>query len=309
MLYCRAENNRPDPRMSITLFRTLVAVADEGSFAGAAEVVCVSNAAVGQQMRRLEDLLQVALFDRSRQPPRLNQLGMALVPKARALCRAYDTILDDLRGDATLIGDFTLGAVPSAIRGLIPISVKALVDGFPQLHVRVVPGMTDPLHAQVENGSLDAALISEPVRASQQMQWLPVADEPFVLLTSAQVEDDDPVRILASMPFIRHDPRASVGMLAEGWLLRNGVTVREVMEMGSLENLISMIAHNLGVSIVPDLCVPDPVFERLRRIPLPGEPLVRRLGLVMRNDCSKVRLVEELLDRLRRTIRPAHAAG
>lgn len=295
--------------MSITLFRTLVAVADEGSFAGAADVICVSNAAIGQQMRRLEDLLQVTLFDRSRQPPRLNQLGLALVPKARALCRAYDTILDDLRGDPGLIGDFTLGAVPSAIRGLIPISVKMLVDSFPRLHVRVVPGMTDPLHAQVEEGSIDAALISEPVRVSQQMQWLPVASEPFVLLTSPLVQESDPARILAAMPYIRHDPRASVGMLAEGWLLRNGVIVREVMEMGSLENLISMVAHNLGVSIVPDLCVPDPIFERLRRIPLPGEPLARRLGLVMRNDCSKVRLVEELLDRMRHIISPARVTG
>ena len=295
--------------MSITLFRTLVAIADQGSFAGAADKVCVSNAAVGQQMRRLEDLLQVALFDRSRQPPRLNQLGLALVPKARELCRSYDTILDDLRGDAELIGDFTLGAVPSAIRGLIPISVKQLVDRFPKLHVRIVPGLTDALYEQVEDGFIDAAVISEPTRAAAAMQWCPVAEEELVLLTSPEVMETDPARILAAMPYIRHTRRASVGVLAESWLLRNGVTVREVMEMGSLENLISMVAHNLGVSIVPDLCVPDPIFERLRRIPLGGERTVRRLGLVMRADCSKIRLVEELLDQLRRTIRPGGAEG
>lgn len=80
-------------------------------------------------------------------------------------------------------------------------------------------------------------------------------------------------------------------------------------QMGSLENLISMVAHNLGVSIVPDLCVPDPIFERLRRIPLGGERAVRHLGLVMRADCSKVRLVEELLDQLRHTIHPDKAEG
>lgn len=295
--------------MSITLFRTLVAVADTGSFAGAADVVCVSNAAVGQQMRRLEDLLQVTLFDRSRQPPRLNQLGLALVPKARALCRSYDTILDDLRGDAGMIGDLALGAVPSAIRGLIPVSVKQLVDRFPRLHVRVVPGMTDALYAQVEDGQIDAAVISEPTRASTLMQWFPVAEEELVLLTAPTVGESDPARILAAMPYIRHTREASVGVLAESWLLRNGVTVREVMEMGSLENIISMVAHDLGVSIVPDLCVPDPIFERLRRIPLGGERTVRHLGLVMRADCSKVRLVEELLDQLHRTIRPEGAPG
>lgn len=295
--------------MSITLFRTLVAIADQGSFAGAADVVCVSNAAVGQQMRRLEELLQVALFDRERQPPRLNQLGLALVPKARALCRSYDTILDDLRGDAGLIGDLSLGAVPSAIRGLIPMSVKQLVDRFPKLHIRVVPGLTDELYERVEEGLIDAAVISEPSRISTQMRWFPLADEELILLTSPQVIETDPAKILGAMPYIRHTRRASVGRLAERWLLRNGLTVREVMEMGSLENLISMVSHNLGVSIVPDLCVPDPIFERLRKIPLAGEATVRRLGLVTRADCSKIRLVEQLLDQLRQTIGPDEASG
>lgn len=295
--------------MSITLFRTLVAVADQGSFAGAADVVCVSNAAVGQQMRRLEDLLQVALFDRSRQPPRLNQLGLALVPKARELCRSYDTILDDLRGDAGLIGDLTLGAVPSAIRGLIPISVKHLVGQLPKLHVRVVPGMTDELYEHVEEGFLDAAVLSEPNRVSSRIRWFPLAEEALILLTSPEVTQTDPARILAALPYIRHTRRASVGVLAESWLLRNGVSVREVMEMGSLENLISMVAHNLGVSIVPDLCVPDPIFERLRRIPLGGRPASRQLGLITRTDCSKIRLVEQLLDQLRQCIRAAARTG
>lgn len=290
--------------MSITLFRTLVAVADRGSFAAAAEVVCVSNAAVGQQMRRLEDQLQVKLFDRTQQPPRLNQLGLALVPKARDLLRSHDTILDGLGGDAALIGDFALGAVPSAIRGLIPVSVKHLVDRYPKLHVRVIPEMTGELYLQVEEGVIDAAVISEPHRIGRNMNWFPLAEEELVLLTSPEVTESDPVLILATMPYVRHSRRASVGVLAEDWLLRNGVSVRDVVEMGSLENLISMVAHNLGVSIVPNLCVPDPIFERLRRLPLGGERTVRRLGVVTRTDCSKMQLIEQLLVQLQHTIGP-----
>lgn len=295
--------------MSITLFRTLVAVADRGSFAAAAEVVCVSNAAVGQQMRRLEDQLQVKLFDRTQQPPRLNQLGLALVPKARDLLRSHDTILDGLGGDAALIGDFALGAVPSAIRGLIPVSVKHLVDRYPKLHVRVIPEMTGELYLQVEEGVIDAAVISEPHRIGRNMNWFPLAEEELVLLTSPEVTESDPALILATMPYVRHSRRASVGVLAEDWLLRNGVSVRDVVEMGSLENLISMVAHNLGVSIVPNLCVPDPIFERLRRLPLGGERTVRRLGVVTRTDCSKMQLIEQLLVQLQHTIGPGESGA
>ena len=147
--------------MSITLFRTLMAVAQTGSFRGAAAQVNVTDAAVGQQMRRLEDQLGVTLFDRSEKTPRLNQLGKALVPKAQAVVAAYDTILDDLTGDPGMIGALTLGAVPSTIRGLIPQTAKRLVGLYPDLHIRVVPGLSPDLLEQVEQGVLDAAALAQ----------------------------------------------------------------------------------------------------------------------------------------------------
>ena len=82
----------------------------------------VSHAAVGQQMKRLEDSLHVTLFDRTRVSPQLNQLGKALVPKARDIVHAYDTLLDDLTGEAQWFGELSLGAVPSTILSLIHIS-------------------------------------------------------------------------------------------------------------------------------------------------------------------------------------------
>lgn len=287
--------------MSITLFRTLVAIADRGSFAGAADAVCVSNAAVGQQMRRLEDQLDVVLFDRSQKSPHLNQLGKALIPKARDLLRMYDTILDDLTGDGALIGELTLGAVPSTIRGLIPISVKRLIADYPDLHIRVVPDITGELQAQVERGAIDAAVISEPAHIGPNMNWFPFVKEELILITSPDVTDDDPLRILANLPYIRHNRRAAVGQIAENWLIKHHITVRDAMEMGSMENLSSMVVHGLGVSIVPNLCVPDPIFETLRKIPLEGSHS-RILGILTRSDCSKIRLVERLLEQLAHTV-------
>lgn len=288
--------------MSIQLFKTLIAVADLGSFAAAADRVCVSHAAVGQQMRRLEDQLQVALFDRSQKTPRLNQLGRALVPKARDIVQAYDTILDDLTGDAALIGELSLGAVPSVIRELVPASIKRLIQTYPHLHVRVVPGLTADLQDQVERGAVDAAILSRPAYVGSNLRWQPFAEEEFVLLTSPDVALDDPAEILATMPYIRHARRSAVGQLVEEWLARNQITVSETMEMGSLENLTSMVSHNLGVSIVPDLCVPDPIFAQLRKIQLGPGRTSRSLGMLTRLDCSKIHLADRLLDQVQATV-------
>ncbi len=129
--------------MTISLFKTLIAISEQGSFSAAASKVCVTHAAVGQQMKRLEDSLNVTLFDRSEKTPKLNQLGRAFVPKAKAVVIAYETILDDLTGDPRMIGELILGAVPSTIRGLIPKSVKRLIELYPDLHYRGL-GMAIP---------------------------------------------------------------------------------------------------------------------------------------------------------------------
>lgn len=281
--------------MTISLFKTLIAISDSGSFRGAADIVCVTDAAVGQQMRRLEDSLGAKLFDRSERTPRLNQLGKAFVPKARAVVQAYESVLDDLTGDPEMIGELVLGAVPSTIRGLIPKTAKRLVTLFPDLHLRIVPDLSPMLLEQVEQGTLDAAVMSKPPRVQDNLIWMPFYEEKLVLLTSPLVTDTDPMRILATMPYIRHTRRASVGLMAEEWLASHKIKVNDTMEMGSLENLASMVAHDLGVSVGPDICVPDPIFQDLRKLPLGPEAPSRTLGILTRADCSKMRLVQELL--------------
>lgn len=256
-------------------------------------------------MKRLEDTLQVTLFDRSGRTPHLNQLGKALVPKAREVVRAYETMLDDLTGEGQLFGELTLGAVPSTVRSLIPQSIKKLIRAYPELHIRVVPGLSSDLQEQIERGGLDAAVLSTPDHSGATLNWQPFVEEELVLLTSPDVEERDPIRLLNSMPFIRHTRRAAVGKLADEWLLEHGITVRPSMEMESLETLSSMVSHNLGVSIVPNICVPDPIFETLKKIPLEnpkGRKMVRTLGVLTRADCTKMRLVSRLLEEIKATV-------
>ncbi len=291
--------DRRTDTLTIALFKTLIAISESGSFRGAADIVCLTDAAVGQQMRRLEDTLEAKLFDRSERTPRLNQLGKAFVPKAKAVVKAYETVLDDLTGDPSMIGELVLGAVPSTMGGLIPKSAKRLIGLFPDLHLRIIPDLSPKLLKQVEQGSLDTVVLSKPARVQDNLNWMPFYEEKLVLLTSPEVLETDPMRIFANQPYIRHTRAASVGLMAEEWLAARKIKVNDTMEMGSLENLASMVAHNLGVSVVPDICVPDPVFQTLRKVPLGPTAPSRVLGLLTRSDCSKLRLVQELLAQLR----------
>lgn len=284
--------------MSIQLLKTLTAISEYGSFSAAADHICITHAAVGQQMKRLEESFDVKLFDRSEKSPRLNQLGQALIPKAQAVINDYETIFDDLIGDAQFIGELTLGAVPTTIRELIPRSIKRLMQNYPDLYIRVVPGLGGDLFEQVSRGAIDSAVLSKPTTIDKDLQWRPIAEEELVLVTSSNITGDDPIKLLREMPYIRHNRRAAASMVAEQWLSRNKVDVREIMVTDSIETLTSMVTHNLGVAIVPNLCMPGPIFAKLRKISLGESSIPRILGLLTRKDCSKIRLVDRLQEEI-----------
>jgi len=288
--------------MSIQLFKTLIAISDHGSYSTAADHICISHAAVGQQMKRLEEMFEVTLFDRSEKSPRLNQLGQALIPKAQKVIYDYETIFDDLIGDAQFIGELTLGAVPTTIRELIPRSIKRLMGNYPDLYIRVVPGLGGDLLDQVSRGAIDAAIMSKPESIDKVFHWRQIAEEELVLVTAPEIIGNDPIKILNKMPYIRHNRRAAAGIVAEQWLSQNKVDIREIMVTDSIETLTSMVTHNLGVAIVPNLCMPGPIFAKLRKISLGSSSIPRVLGLLTRKDCSKIRLVDRLQEEIEITL-------
>lgn len=288
--------------MSIALLKTFIAVSDHGSFVAAAQALGVTQAAIGQQMKRLETELGASLFDRTGTPARLNAHGMSLLPRVRELLDAYDSLSRQWPDDGNLQGEIALGAVPSTIRGLVPLAAKVLMADRPQLRIRVVPGLTQDLVEQVERGALDAAVLSEPGRVARTLHWVPCVEERLVLLTEADELDSDVRQLLQARPYIRHTRRAAVGELADAWLSSNDIVVNTAMEMESLESVASMVFHGLGVSIAPDLSVPDPVFSALRKLPLDPPAAPRVLGLISRHDSPAARLVATLSDVLQSVI-------
>ena len=266
--------------MSIRLLKTLIAVEKYGKFSAAGEAVCVSHAAVSQQMQSLEEKWNVKLFDRTRRTPELTPVGRALVARAREVVFDYESLVDSVMGDHGVKGELLQGAVPTTLTGLVPLAASRLKQEYPELHVRVVPGLSHELIRMLERGRIDAAILSRPNVIQKTHSWNLLAVEPLELLASNDTDSDDPMELLKTNPFIRFSRDAVVGELIETWLEDQGITVTDSMELESLEAISSMVLSNLGVSIVPRRCV-------LNMNPLP----LKRLALV-RNpqavnwDCS-----------------------
>ena len=281
--------------MSIRQLRTLIAIEEHGAFGAAASAMFLTHAAVSQQMKSLEEAQGLNLFDRSRRTPVLTPTGRAFVAKARDLVTSYDNIAAAVTREQGIVGEVSLGAVPTCMTGLVPLAISILKRRHTELHVAVQPGLTRHLITEVQRGSVDVAVITRPAVLPEGLEFAPVAEESLHLLAPPDAPSDDPMHLLANEPFIRFNRDAVVGELIESWLQRRGIHVKETMELESLEAISSMVLAKLGVSLVPNRCVAPPIQLPVKRLSLGKNSPKRMLGVLSRMDTVRQCVTDEVV--------------
>ncbi len=291
--------------MTIRLLRTLVAVADNKTFSAAADVVHVTHAAVSQQMQTLEADLGLTLFDRSFRTPELTPIAHQVVAKARQLIHEYDNLVPSLLDDGGLSGVVRLGALRTTLTGLTPQAMAILKTRFPEIGLRIRPGLTSTLLADIERGNLDAAIVTKPHLMPSGVQFRALAEEKMQLIASLQETEDNPITLLNERPYIRFDRTAVVGTLIDNWILSRRIRVNETMELDSPEAITSMVHSNLGVSIVPSLTIQPLDSVPVKRLGLGDDAPTRTLGLVHAKNQVKTKAVEAIFEALQHVITTA----
>jgi DNA-binding transcriptional LysR family regulator len=284
--------------MSIRHLRTLLAIAEHGSFAAAARKVRLTQSAVSMQMRALEEELGVALFDRTTRPPALTEAARLLLADADELVRGYDRLVRERQGEGSVEGHLRLGAVPSAITGILPAAIAALRRRHAGVHVEISMALSAELVDRLERGKLDAAIVSELGRVRRGFVWSPFAREPLVLIAPVDAPKQSAGELLASYPFIRYSRQAWVGRLIDTMLKRRRIQVNEAMTLDTLEAVTAMVSHGLGVSIVPQRGHGAPLPFPVRAVALPKPTVYRLVGLLRAEAHGKGPLADALLAEL-----------
>lgn len=287
--------------MSLRALRTLVAIAQHGSFARAAEAVHLTQSAVSLQIRGLEEEFNAQLFDRSRRLPVLTEAGHLALERAREILALYDSIAADLGEDGELRGRLRVGAIHTALSGTLPASLAALSSEHPDLRVNVLSGMSAELATRVESGDLDAAVTTEPVKPHPYgLVSTVLYEEGFWIIAPQQWADIEPRRLLQEKPFIRFDRRAWAGRTIERELRRLRLRVRTTMELDSQEAIIQMVASGLGVSIVPSSPRNLQRLNELAYRPFGDPQRTRKVVLIEREDRPRGRLAAALAQAIQR---------
>ena len=277
--------------METRFLETFLAVVDHGSIAAAARRLNVTPAAVAQRIRTLEEEMGFPLFVRCGRTVSVTEAGSSIVGRVRDfVVQVRD--LKTVTGKKALAGELRLGAVSSAITGMLPGTLTRIVKKYPGLDVYVVPGTSAVLYQQVLAGELDAAIITQPYfDIPKTCEWQTLRREPLVMLKPASVKSTDVATLLSQHPFIRYDRRTWGGRLVENYLRRIGLRPQERFEIDALDAIAVLVDRGLGVALVPDWLPPWPAGLSLSKLPVADRTFDRNIGMVSARAAPRERMV------------------
>jgi DNA-binding transcriptional LysR family regulator len=278
-------------------------VIELGSFSAAAARLNLTQPAVSQQVRQLEDKFGLRLLERVGRRATPTEAGTALMAHARNIETAVQAAIDAMAQQSSgAIGRVRLGTGSTALLYMLPPILRDLKQRFPTLEISVNTGNTvDTLKAIAEN-SLDLGLVVVPV-TGRSFSVTPVVDDEFVAIEAADA-DLLPAKVtpasLAKLPMLLDEPTSQSHRVIADWFRRHGQTPKPAMQLGSVETIKELVGAGLGCAVVPRICVASKAGDgkSLLRWQSLSPRLYRRLALVMRRDKVMHRGLREVYNAL-----------
>lgn len=286
--------------MNIRDLRYLVAVDELQSFSRAAERCFVSQPTLSGQVRKLEEELGVAIFERSNKRVITTDVGRALIDAAARALREV-AVMEDIAALAQdpLAGKFRLGAFPTLASYLFPELVPAIKQSLPKLKLILVEEKTQQLVERLKNGELDAAFMAMPIH-EDQLEHIEVFGDDFFLAVGI----DHP---MAKLRCVDRDALHSekLLLLEEGHCLRDqaldfchgyGVDEDQEYRATSLETLRQMVRAGSGITLMPEIAITTRDDDDICYIPFDAPAPRRTIGLFYRKSTNRETAIREIAE-------------
>ncbi|MBX3654049.1 MAG: LysR family transcriptional regulator [Ramlibacter sp.] len=304
--------------MTLTELKYIVAVAREKHFGKAAEACFVSQPTLSVAIKKLEDELEVKLFERSANEVTVTPLGEEIVRQAQSVLEQAASIKEIAkRGKDPLAGPLRLGIIYTIGPYLLPDLVRQAIARTPQMPLMLQENFTVKLLEMLRTGEIDCAIMAEPF-PDTGLATAALYDEPFMAAVPS-------THALASHPSVTAEvlKKETMLLLGNGHCFRDHVLevcpefarfssdaegIRKSFEGSSLETIKHMVAAGMGVTLVPRLSVPREALDPKRRkkdedafvkyLPITDEhgggPPMRRVVLAWRRSFTRYEAIAAL---------------
>ena len=301
--------------MTLTELKYIVAVARERHFGMAAQACYVSQPTLSVAVKKLEEELDVKLFERSANEVTVTHLGEEIVRQAQSVLEQAAAIKEMAkRGKDPLAGPLTLGIIYTIGPYLLPDLVRQMISHTPQMPLMLQENFTVKLLEMLRTGEIDCAILAEPF-PDAGLAIAPLYDEPFLAVVPAN-------HPLAAQTQVTTEQlkQETMLLLGSGHCFRDHVLevcpefarfssnaegIRRSFEGSSLETIKHMVAAGMGVTLVPRLSVPKEALAlkpRRKRdedpyvkyLPFEGDPPKRRVVLAWRRSFTRYEAIAAL---------------
>lgn len=244
--------------MELRDLRYFVAIAQHGNVSRAAEQLQLSQPALSEQIRKLEDELGSPLFTRTSRGMVLTDAGEAFLPHARSVLAQADAAVESVHlVTHGLGGTLTLGFIDSAALAILPPLIRRFTSRFPNVRLRLRELGTQQQLEAIEQGQIDVGIVSGPFWNAGVAGKRIATEDLFVAVPASHRLANAagiPAAELRDDGFIMY-PQDRVAALAEETLRlchAAGFDPRVVQEANEIYTICGMVAAGLGVAIVPD---------------------------------------------------------
>lgn len=290
--------------MTLTELRYIVAVARERHFGRAAEACFVSQPTLSVAIKKLEDELDLKLFERGSNEVTVTPLGEQVVRQAQAVLEQAAEIREIAkRGKDPLAGPLKLGIIYTIGPYLLPQLVSRAIERTPQMPLMLQENFTAKLLEMLRTGELDCAIMAEPF-PDTGLAVAPLYDEPFIIA----VPHAHPFASRSAIP-ADELKKETMLLLGTGHCFRDHVLevcpefarfssdaegIRKSFEGSSLETIKHMVAYGMGVTVVPALSVPAGPSPLVTYVPFEPPVPTRRVVLAWRRSFTRYEAIAAL---------------
>ena len=290
--------------MTLTELKYIVAVARERHFGRAAEACFVSQPTLSVAVKKLEDELDVKIFERGGAEVSVTPLGEQIVRQAQQVIEQAAAIKEIAKlGKDPVSGPLRLGVIYTIGPYLLPDLVRQAIDRVPQMPLMLQENFTSKLLEMLRTGELDCAILAEPF-PDAGLAVAALYDEPFM------------AAVPANHPLARRKQISAEELKAETMLLlgtghcfRDHVLevcpeyarfasaaegIRKSFEGSSLETIKYMVASGMGVTVVPQLSVPKETQPHIRYVKFSAPVPTRRVVLAWRRTFPRYEAIAAL---------------
>lgn len=303
--------------MTLTELKYIVAVARERHFGKAAEACFVSQPTLSVAIKKLEEELEVKIFERSASDISTTPLGEEIVRQAQHVLDQSAHIKEIAkRGKDPLAGPLKLGVIYTIGPYLLPHLVRNVIEQTPQMPLVLQENFTTKLLELLRSGEIDCAILAEPF-PDTSLAIAPLYDEPFVaaLPRKHPLADNDTITT-------EEIKKENMLLLGTGHCFRDHVLevcpefarfssnaegVHKSFEGSSLETIKHMVAAGMGVTLVPRLSAPTSALKGsdsgvkdygdsayVNYVPFAGDPPTRRVVLAWRRSFTRYEAIAAL---------------